>query len=239
MKKNSKEKPSNEAVVIELNSGSVAKEEQPKPKSKFENNLSADEFKKAMTIIAFIASNVEDVFLGNTYKLMYIMDDMAASVLGKPITKCDYRIGYYGPLPVQLYCEINGKLTYKTKKSIAGDYIKLHWVKQSVYTVSLAKGYNPDMSIFTDDEISIINTILKKQSRVNLYKLLEYTRYGIISTYMKTFGLFDEYIGIHTVDFEDKKGVNDVFDEAYEFVNDDGRFQNLMDNFKRVLLRDS
>jgi hypothetical protein len=223
---NTKEKKEqySEAVVIDFGSG---KRKEPTVKIKVENNLIDDDFIKAITLLAYIATKFKNIYLGHSYKILYLIDDVAASVLGCPITKLDYRVAQYGPLPNQFYCEINGKLTYKTKKTIARDYIKLKWNGQSVYSVLLADKYSPDMSLFTDKEIDLINHVLNRCENFQLHSLLEYTRYGIIFTYMRSFSLFDDIIGNYFIDFTDTKGVNQLFDEAYKLVLSTEMFESL------------
>lgn len=157
--------------------------------------LTESEFHKAMQLLAYIADSCEDgIPVGNAFLLMYLIDEKSVRETGVPITKCDYKIFEYGPVPDGINYHVKVKMKFG-KSTPLYKYLeyKTRLVRPDV--IDVADDFRSVYKEFTKKEFEIIDSIVDNYAgqykRVIRKDFSDYFIFRKIDE-LKLIGAFDE-----------------------------------------------
>ena len=135
---------------------------------------------KIGNIVCYFSHKIPHLSLTKLLKLLYLTDETAMRETGAPVTWLEYRAWAKGPVPADIYQEIKHgeKLTVGDVLISLDKFIEISRVKsirrseqEEVYIQP--KG-QPDMSLFSDYEIELLERILTNYGSLNAAQLIDH-----------------------------------------------------------------
>lgn len=130
---------------------------------------------KAVQALAYLASRgVKGLDVLKAAKLLYFADKMHLLKYGRPITGDEYFCMKHGPIPTASLTLIQDALSARP----TGDYERM----QEYFSVNTTPKYpqlilkdekQPDIDVFSDSDIEVLDEVVKKYGKLNGWKLRE------------------------------------------------------------------
>ncbi len=120
---------------------------------------------KIGNLIIYIASKVNNLYLTKLLKLLYIIDEESVIESGVPVTWLSYNVWKMGPVPTDVYYELNFNNT-----DYLSDFVET--ASNSRGTKILAKKQFNDAE-FSDFEMSLIDRLLSQYGNLSPEELIE------------------------------------------------------------------
>lgn len=113
---------------------------------------------KIGNLLVYLASNIKDLGITKTLKLLYLIDETSVREVGTPVTWLEYKVWEMGPVAVDVYNEVQ-----HLKQSTLSSFISVERKPAFDYETTIIKAIkNFDDSEFNDYEMELIDRIIKK-----------------------------------------------------------------------------
>lgn len=125
--------------------------------------------------LAFLASEIDDLYLTKAMKLLYLLDEISVKETGVPFTWLDYKVWGRGPVPEEIYDELNEP--FLSKFNLMKEFIttekRPNPAEQSSESTILHPKIKFDENEFTDYEIELLKRVVKEYGKLSGNQLID------------------------------------------------------------------
>jgi uncharacterized phage-associated protein len=128
-------------------------------------------------VLNYLASNIDNLSMTKSLKLLYIIDETSIKETGTPFTWLDYKVWEMGPVAIDIYNEIKRDeiICYKGKELKSTEFVNIECVqklnREEIYLTSKSEF---DKSIFNKYELELLYMTVFKFGNWNAPELIKY-----------------------------------------------------------------
>lgn len=124
---------------------------------------------KIGNLLIYLASNIKDLGITKSLKLLYLIDETSVREIGTPVTWLEYKVWEMGPVAVDIYNEIQHLET-----STLSAYVRTEKRQTFDYETTVIKPIKEfNDSEFNDYEIELFDRIIAKYAHLSAKSVID------------------------------------------------------------------